>query len=83
MNHFLILVAVAFLFSARAIPDKRPELVCIKNSKSRNTCYYNFKMDGVEYNYMDVGCKYTRAQLLEKVEDGKVALAREWKVPCH
>ncbi|MEQ8424359.1 MAG: hypothetical protein RIA63_06595 [Cyclobacteriaceae bacterium] len=82
MKHFLILVAVAFLFSANTVPDKRPELVCVKNSKSKNTCYYNFKIDGVEYQYMDVGCRYSRDKVLEKVEAGTIALGKDWKVPC-
>ncbi len=82
MKHFLILVAVASLFSARTITEKRPELVCVKNSKSKNICYYNFMIEGVEYQFMDVGCRYSRAKILEKVEAGTIALGKDWKVPC-
>lgn len=82
MKLFLILVAVAFSFSAKTVSDKRPELVCVKNSKSKNTCYYNFRIDGVEYQFMDIGCRYSRDKVLEKVEQGTIALGRDWKVPC-
>ena len=82
MKNFLILVAVAFSFGAKNAPDKRPELVCVKNSKSKNTCYYNFKIDGAAYQFMDIGCRYSRAEVIEKVQEGRIALARNWKVPC-
>jgi len=82
MKYFLILFVAAFSLSAKTESYKRPELVCVKNSKSKNTCYYNFKIDGVEYQYIDIGCRYTREQVLEKIEDGKIALAKDWKVPC-
>lgn len=82
MKYFLILVAVAISLSAKTVPDKSLELVCVKNSKARNTCYYNFTIDGVHYQFMDIGCKYTREKVLQKVEQGTIALGKDWKVPC-
>lgn len=82
MKHFLIWVAVASLFGAKATTEKRPELVCVKNSKSKNTCYYNFMIDGAEYQFMDVGCRYSREKVMEKIEAGTIALGKDWKVPC-
>lgn len=80
MNTFLILVAVTLGVSTT--PDSKLELVCVKNSKAKNTCYYNFTIDGVHYQYMDIGCKYTREKVLQKVEQGTIALGKDWKVPC-
>lgn len=82
MKLFLILVAVASLCSARTITEKRPELVCVKNSKAKNICYYNFTIEGVNYQFMDVGCKYTQERVMQKVEQGTIALGKDWKVPC-
>ncbi|HCM75148.1 MAG TPA: hypothetical protein DIS90_02110 [Cytophagales bacterium] len=82
MKYFLILAAVATLFSARTITKERPELICVKNSKSKNTCYYNFMINGVEYQFMDIGCRYSREKIMEKVEAGTIALGKDWKVPC-
>lgn len=80
MKTFLILVAVSLCVSA--VPDSNLELVCVKNSKAKNTCYYNFIIDEVPYQFMDIGCKYTRKKVLQKVEQGTIALGKDWKVPC-
>ncbi len=80
MKTFLILVAVSLGISAT--PDSKLELVCVKNSKAKNTCYYNFKVDGKQYQFMDIGCRYSRERVLQKVEQGTIALGKDWKVPC-
>lgn len=80
MKIFLILVAVSLGMSTT--PDSKLELVCVKSSKAKNTCYYNFTIEGVHYQFMDVGCKYTREKVLQKVEQGTIALGKDWKVPC-
>lgn len=80
MKIFLILVAVSLGVSA--VPESKLELVCVKNSKAKNTCYYNFTIDGVHYQFMDIGCKYTREKVLQKVDQGTIALGKDWKVPC-
>ncbi|HNP96140.1 MAG TPA: hypothetical protein PKJ63_10940 [Cyclobacteriaceae bacterium] len=78
-----ILILLLFLFAGSApLQQTKPELVCIKNHKSRNTCYYNFKIEGVKYNFTDIGCRYTKAQILTKIEEGTIALGKGWKVPC-
>lgn len=80
MKIFLILVAVSL--GASTAPESKLELVCVKNSKAKNTCYYNFKIDGIHYQFMDIGCKYTREKVLQKVDQGTIALGKDWKVPC-
>lgn len=60
------------------------EFVCLKTHKASNTCHFNFKVNGANYRFVDVGCKYSRkqAELIKKVQDGEIFLAREWKVSC-
>ncbi|MCB0490261.1 MAG: hypothetical protein KDC99_17410 [Cyclobacteriaceae bacterium] len=81
MTKFFILLICLFT-GTPSLQDVKPELICIKNHKSRNTCYYNFKIEGVKYNFTDIGCRYTKAQILTKIEEGTIALGKGWKVPC-
>lgn len=60
------------------------EFVCLKTNKASNTCYFNFKIDGIKYMYVDPGCKRAKKRdvLIQKVKDGKLALSRDWKIDC-
>lgn len=60
------------------------ELTCIKNHKASNSCHFNFKVDGMKYRYVDIGCKYGRnkEEILTKAKEGSLALAKDWKIEC-
>jgi hypothetical protein len=80
---FLLAAFVASAFiSVPNIKDEEVELICVKTHKATNTCYYNFKIGGIKYNYIDNGCKGKRDAILKKANEGKLALAKEWKIPC-
>lgn len=80
MRLFFALLFFPFCFSVHQ--PEQPELVCVRKNNARNACYYNFKIEGVHYQFIDVGCRYSREKVLEKAGEGTIALAREWKVPC-
>jgi hypothetical protein len=60
------------------------EFVCLKTHKASNTCYFNFKVDGAKYTYVDKGCKKSKKkdETIIKVREGALALARDWKIDC-
>jgi hypothetical protein len=60
------------------------EFVCMKTHKASNTCYFNFIVDGGKYAYTDKGCKKTKnkEETIKKVKEGKLALAKDWKIDC-
>lgn len=60
------------------------EFVCAKTHKASNTCYFNFIVDGGKFNYTDIGCKKSknREEVIKKVKEGKLALAKDWKIEC-
>jgi hypothetical protein len=60
------------------------EFVCLKTHKATNTCHFNFKVDGANYRYVDIGCKYSKKQdqLIKKVQEGSIFLAKDWKIAC-
>ncbi len=72
----------SLLFSTPDFDQDKPELVCVRNNKAKKLCYYNFQMNGGKYHYIDVGCKYTKAKVIEKVNEGTIALGKNWEVPC-
>lgn len=75
-----------FLIASTAFSpvDSDVELVCLKTHKASNTCYFNFRIDGVKYMYVDPGCKKVKKRevLVQKVKDGRLALSRDWKMDC-
>ncbi|QOI97576.1 MAG: hypothetical protein HRU69_08775 [Flammeovirgaceae bacterium] len=87
MKFFIVkvLVAVAFLASLgmKSRVEDEVELVCMRKQHSTKTCHYNFIINGMPYRYVDNGCKETKEALVKKAKEGKLALAREWKVDCH
>ncbi len=78
---FSLLLIVSTAFSPS---ESEVEFVCLKTHKASNTCYFNFKIDGVKYMYVDPGCKKSKNKetLIQKVKDGKLALSRDWKIDC-
>lgn len=80
------LIAFAFvllLFGFAPRSSDQVELVCLKKKKATNTCYYNFMVNGIRHNFYDAGCHYPKKKVIEKVEEGTIALAREWIVECE
>ena len=78
-----LFVLSAFDFSGFTTPiQDQAELICIKNQKSTNTCYYNFKMGDIPYHFRDVGCKRKKDDIIKDVNAGELALSKEWKIPC-
>lgn len=85
-----------FLFSGVAIlfplasaenmsqPLNDIQFICMKTHKASNTCHFNFRVDGADFRFVDVGCKYSRKQdeLVKKVEEGTIFLAKDWKIRC-
>ena len=61
------------------------EFTCLKTHKASNTCHFNFKIDGEKYRYVDIGCKKSkkRDEVIQKAKEGKLALAKDWKVECQ
>lgn len=60
------------------------QFVCMKTHKASNSCHFNFKVDGANFRYVDIGCKYSKKKddLVKKVEEGSIFLAKEWKISC-
>jgi hypothetical protein len=79
---FFAIVLTLFSFSNRQ--GGNVEFVCMKAHKATNTCHFNFTVDGAKYRYLDKGCKYTRKtdELVNKVKEGSLALAKDWKIEC-
>lgn len=60
------------------------EFSCFKMHKASNTCHFNFTVDGAKFRYVDMGCKYSKKvdEVIKKVKEGTLALARDWKIDC-
>lgn len=59
------------------------EFVCLKKQMAANQCHYNFKVDGGKFRYVDIGCRFKKKdEVIEKVKDGSLALAKDWKIEC-
>lgn len=78
-----ILFLSFFWISATHDQHATPELVCVRTNKASKVCYYNFKLEGDKFHFTDVGCKYNKEKVLEKVKEGTIALAKNWKVECQ
>jgi hypothetical protein len=76
----------AFIASGFTAPpqDGNIEFYCMKMHKASNTCYFNFKVDGAKFKYVDMGCKFAKKkdEAIEKVKDGTLALSKDWKIDC-
>ena len=78
-------LAVLLLFAFATKQSSNIEFVCLKTHKATNTCHFNFTVDGARYRYLDMGCKYSRKkdELIRKVKEGSLALAKDWKIECQ
>jgi hypothetical protein len=83
MKYFFIAL-VFFVSTASTTPaSEEVELVCTRKHSASNTCHYNFKINGMNYRFTDVGCKNKKEELVKKAQQGKLGLARDWKVECY
>lgn len=84
MKILVSLLAVVLLSSGSARMQDNVEFVCLKTHKASNTCYFNFKVDGAKYTYVDKGCKKTKnkEETINKVKEGDLALSKDWKIDC-
>jgi hypothetical protein len=39
-------------------------------------------MGGMNYRFIDVGCKGKKDEILKKAKAGKLGLAKDWKIQC-
>jgi hypothetical protein len=82
----LVFVLGVIILSAGFTPDQGDniEFTCMKMHKATNTCYFNFKVDGAKYKYVDMGCKFSKKkdEAIKKVKDGTLALSKDWKIEC-
>jgi hypothetical protein len=78
---FLFLLSGAFTTINRD-QESDIEFVCMKKQMAPNHCHYNFKVDGGKYRYVDIGCRFKKDDVIEKVKDGSLGLARDWKIAC-
>jgi hypothetical protein len=80
---YILFVFVLFIGTATSTPDEdEVELVCTRKHNASNTCHYNFRINGVNYRFADIGCKNKRDELVKKAQAGKLGLAKDWKVEC-
>jgi hypothetical protein len=84
MRSSLFICAVALIVSAFTKPviQEEVELVCVKRHSTSNTCHYNFKIGGINYRYLDIGCKGKKEDIIKRVKEGELGLAKEWKIAC-
>lgn len=86
MKTFFIRTVVLAIAAAVAgmipLTEDEVELVCMRKQHSTKTCHYNFMINGIPYRYVDNGCKENKDALVKKAKEGKLALARDWKVDC-
>lgn len=81
-------VAKALLLGAVVAVGMKPlagdevELICVRKQHSTKACHYNFVINGIPYRYIDHGCKETKENLIKKAGQGKLALAKDWKINC-
>lgn len=84
MKSSILIFAIAIVVSGftKTEIQEEVELICTKKHSTSNTCHYNFKIGGINYRYMDVGCKGKKDEIIRKAREGKLGLAKEWKIPC-
>jgi hypothetical protein len=77
------LVACMLVFTA-SVPrtGEEVELTCVKKQMATQTCHYNFTINGMRYRFIDNGCKGKKDDILKKAKEGKLALAKDWKIEC-
>ncbi|MFN3840599.1 MAG: hypothetical protein ACK4RF_07820 [Cyclobacteriaceae bacterium] len=87
MKSFFVKAVAVIIFvvilGMKSKAEDEVELICMRKQHSTKTCHYNFRINGVPYRYIDNGCKESKEVLIKKAREGKLALAKEWKVDCH
>jgi hypothetical protein len=82
----LLFISGLILLTTGFIPEQGDniEFTCMKTHKATNTCYFNFKVDGAKYKFVDMGCKFSKKkdEAIKKVKDGSLALSKDWKIEC-
>jgi hypothetical protein len=82
----IIIFFLSLLLSAQTsqFQSGNIEFICMKTHKASNTCYFNFKVDGAKYTYVDLGCKKSKKkdETIKKIKEGDLALSRDWKIDC-
>jgi len=78
------LAGIFLLLSFNVRQGENIEFSCFKMHKATNTCHFNFIVDGAKYRYVDMGCKYSKKvdEVIKKVKEGSLALAKDWKIEC-
>jgi len=86
MKHFYKIPFIGLIFLMSFSPNQGAniEFSCFKMHKATNTCHFNFIVDGAKFRYVDMGCKYSKKtdEVIKKVKEGSLALARDWKIEC-
>lgn len=78
------LIVVVFALSGFSIRHRQSttEFVCQKVLKAKNECHYNFLVEGAKFRYVDIGCRRKKEDVIKKVMDGEIPLAKDWKIEC-
>jgi hypothetical protein len=82
MKYFFIALALIVSTASTTTNSDEVELICTRKNNASNTCYYNFKINGANYRFTDVGCKSKKEDLVKKAQQGKLGLAKDWKIDC-
>jgi len=87
MKSLSLILFLAFVILTGFNSDRQGgniEFACLKAHKATNTCHFNFLVDGAKYRYVDMGCNYNKKveEVIKKVKDGTLALAKDWKIDC-
>lgn len=79
-----LLVVLGVSPAFKTIPQgDNVEFVCARKQMASNQCHYNFIVDGGKFRYVDIGCRFKKKdEVIEKVKDGSLALAKDWKINC-
>jgi len=79
----VVLSVCMLVLTASSFPNEEVELTCVKKQMATQTCHYNFTINGIRYRFIDNGCKGKKDDILKKAKDGKLALAKDWKIDCE
>jgi len=78
----LVLAASLIALYAPVYNEDEIELVCVRKQMAANICHYNFLINGMPHRYLDNGCRENRESVIKKAREGKLALAKDWKIDC-
>lgn len=79
---YLFFLFLLSLVPDNFLPDEEVELVCVRKQMAANICHYNFLINGMPHRYLDNGCRENRESVIKKAKEGKLALAKDWKIEC-